>query len=122
MPKQDFMHVNVSTLIESNLGRLLHITSVLVKRTVRIVCLLLYSRTEFEQVFGYWLVGSLQYVDQSTSESLFVLSEHSDGNTGLAGTTCSTNPMDVVLNLMRCQSVTTTAIMRANLQSEGRSR
>lgn len=103
-------------LIEDNLGGLLSHVDVLEEGAVGVVGLLLDGGAELEELVGHGLVGALEDVDQSEGSvsfclgnyrlrmhirsgvSLILLGEEGDGLAGLAGTTCSANAVDVVLD------------------------
>lgn len=64
--------------------------------------LLLDSGTELHQVFRNGLVGSLEDVNQSTSETLLVVGEEGNGSTVLTSTTGTANAVNVVLDTLGC--------------------
>lgn len=58
------IYVVHTLVVKSDLRGLLGIPRVLVKCAVSVVALLLDSCTKFHQFFGYWLICSLQYIDE----------------------------------------------------------
>ena len=65
--------MNHRNLVKSNLGRGFCVVGVFVKGTIGAVFLLLDSGAELHELFGYGLVGCLEYVDQTTVWSVYFL-------------------------------------------------
>lgn len=52
-------------LIERNLCRCLHVSSVLVERSIGLMTLLLDRSTKLHQLLRYWLIGGLEDIDET---------------------------------------------------------
>ena len=89
------------SIIEGDLSGSLHLARISVESTVCVVSLLLHGGTELHEILGNGLVGALENVDQTSSESLLVVSEESDGSAVLASTASTTDAVDVVLDSQR---------------------
>ena len=98
MLKSTWKATQSTNLVKRDLGGLLHLTRISVESTVRLMGLLLDCSTKLQEILGNRLVGTLEDIDQTTSETLLVIGEESDGPAILACATSSANAVDVVLD------------------------
>ena len=73
-----YPHAQIHDLIESYLRGGLPISSLFIKSSVRLMCLLLDRGTKFQQLVWYRLSCSLEHIDQSTRLTFVVVSKESD--------------------------------------------
>lgn len=96
-------YLSKSQSIKSDLGSGLHLAGVSVEGTVCVMSLLLDGGAKLHEILRYGLIGSLENVDQPTSEALLVVGEESDGSAVLTSAAGTTDTVDVVLDAIDCQ-------------------
>lgn len=88
-------------VIECNLGALLVHIDILEECSVGAVCLLLDRGSKLHQVVGDGLICGPEDVDQFSRVRLIVLCKQGDGDTRLAGTSSTSDPVDVIFDGQR---------------------